>query len=75
MNKSRLLLVIVMISLVFLLFFFGLSKRDLWDPDEGRYAEIAREMIESGDYITPNLNYEDYNKKPPLFFLAIGNFL
>lgn len=68
MSYKNIFLVISVLLLVLTLFFYGLSKRDLWDPDEGRYAEIAREMIESGDYITPKLNYEDYNKKPPFFF-------
>lgn len=42
----------------------------LQDPDEGRYAEIAREMIESGDWVTPHLNYVSYFHKPPLLYWA-----
>jgi len=36
-----------------LLYLPGLGAPALWEPDEGRYAEIAREMVASGDYITP----------------------
>ena len=38
------------------------------EPDEGRYSEIPREMIESGDYNTPKLNYVKYFEKPVLFY-------
>ncbi|EFK10511.1 dolichyl-phosphate-mannose-protein mannosyltransferase [delta proteobacterium NaphS2] len=51
-----------------ILYFSGLGGYPLLDPDEGRYAEIPREMLESGDFITPRLNYVKYFEKPPLFY-------
>lgn len=50
------------------LFFILLGGRPLFVPDEGRYAEIAREMIVSSDYITPTLNSIKYFEKPVLFY-------
>lgn len=51
-----------------LLFFIFLGSRPLFTPDEGRYAEIAREMAVNGDYITPYLNSIKYFEKPVLFY-------
>ena len=51
-----------------LLFFLMLGSRPLFTPDEGRYAEIAREMVVRGDYITPTLNGIKYFEKPALFY-------
>ncbi len=45
-----------------------LGSRALSVPDEGRYVEIPREMVVSGDYLTPRLNGVKYFEKPPLFY-------
>lgn len=49
-------------------FFILTGARPLFVPDEGRYAEIAREMLASGDFITPTLNGVYYFEKPILFY-------
>jgi 4-amino-4-deoxy-L-arabinose transferase-like glycosyltransferase len=61
-----------------LLFLFGLAlflpalgTRDLWNPDEPRYAQVAREMSATGEYLVPRLNGGVYMEKPPLFFWSI----
>lgn len=51
-----------------LLFGVALGARALWGPDEGRYVEIPREMVATGDYVTPRLNGVKYFEKPPLFY-------
>ncbi len=61
---------------VFLLYFLKLGSIGITDPGEGYYVEAAREMVESGDYITPHLNYQIYFSKPILtFWLMAGSYL
>ena len=53
-----------------LIWFVNLEYRTLIKPDEGRYAEIPREMTVSGDWLTPRLNDIKYFEKPPLQYWA-----
>ena len=59
---------IVLLVLFGVLFLTGLGSAPLIDPDEGRYAEIPREMLVRGDFVTPTLNYVKYFEKPPLLY-------
>ncbi|HYL06264.1 MAG TPA: glycosyltransferase family 39 protein [Thermoanaerobaculia bacterium] len=49
---------------------WGLGSYALLDPDEGRNAEVAREMMASGDFVLPHLDGLPYLDKPVLFFAA-----
>lgn len=59
-----------LILLVAALWFVKLPGRPLAHPDEGRYAEIPREMVVTGDWVTPRLNGFAYLQKPPLQYWA-----
>jgi 4-amino-4-deoxy-L-arabinose transferase-like glycosyltransferase len=59
---------LVLLVLCCALFFGRLGVPGLTDPDEGRYAEIAREMLVTADYLTPHLNFLPYLEKPPLVY-------
>ncbi|HEX5094115.1 MAG TPA: phospholipid carrier-dependent glycosyltransferase [Burkholderiales bacterium] len=53
-----------------LAWFGTLGHRKLIKADEGRYAEIPREMVATGDWLTPRLNGYKYFEKPPLQYWA-----
>src|SRR5512147_1212259 len=59
---------VVLTLAIGLLFAFMLGSRPLSVPDEGRYVEIPREMVATGDWLTPRLNGVKYFEKPPLFY-------
>ncbi len=56
----------MVILLCAVLWFGMLGQRDLFDPDEGRYAGIPAAMVDTGDWLTPRLNDFKYFEKPVL---------
>jgi 4-amino-4-deoxy-L-arabinose transferase-like glycosyltransferase len=63
---SRPALPLLLIAL--LTFFVGLGRQAITDSDEAFYAEAAREMVETGDWLTPHFNYADRWQKPVLYY-------
>lgn len=73
MSSSYLLIrYIVLFAALFLFFILGLGSYDLSAPDEPRFALVAKEMIENGDYLILHRNERAYPDKPPLFFWTIS---
>lgn len=66
--------ILLLLLAIYFLFFFRIGARDLWTPDEPRYAQVAREMLHSGDWVVPHLNDEVYPEKPPLYFWLVAVF-
>lgn len=64
--------VLGLFAFVFVLFFYKLGSYPLFDLDEPRYAEAAREMLERGNWITPYFNYELRFDKPVFFYWLIA---
>jgi 4-amino-4-deoxy-L-arabinose transferase-like glycosyltransferase len=60
------LLLAALAAVVACVWFLTLDARHLLPADEGRYAEIAREMLASGDWVTIRYNGVKYFEKPPL---------
>ncbi|MBI5904874.1 MAG: glycosyltransferase family 39 protein [Deltaproteobacteria bacterium] len=66
-RRSRRALLLFFLA-VGITYYSALGTIPLLEPDEGRYAEIPREMLARGDFVTPHLNGVAYLEKPPLFY-------
>ena len=64
---------LILLCLSGIAWFITIDYRDLIRPDEGRYAEIAREMVVTGDWLTPRLNGFKYFEKPALQYWATAS--
>src|SRR5580704_919054 len=69
-EQGRLVRLVLIAAAALILYLPGLGRPPLWEPDEGRYGEIAREMYLSGDYVTPRDDFVRYFEKPPLVYWA-----
>ncbi|MCU1305951.1 MAG: Melittin resistance protein PqaB [Acidobacteriaceae bacterium] len=59
---------LIVVAVCLFLFFYGLGSFGLVGADEPRYAQIAREMLERNDYVTPTLNGVAWLEKPALYY-------
>ncbi len=70
LGQKTLFVIVVAVALTVL--FTGLGSAPLFNPDEGLYAEPAREMLDTGEYMTTLLNYKVRLTKPPLVIWAMA---
>ncbi len=71
MKKERSSVVLLLV-LAGVLFSINLGGYDVWPPDEPRFAEVAREMLLTGDWLAPHVNGQPYTEKPPLLFWGMA---
>jgi 4-amino-4-deoxy-L-arabinose transferase-like glycosyltransferase len=55
-------------------YFVGLNDSSIWDANEAFYVETPREMLESGDFVSPTFNYEPRLNKPVLSYWIVAAF-
>ena len=67
-GTARLLWALLILSTLYLCYFHNLGALGLVGPDEPRYAWIARDMAETGDWVTPRLYGQPWFEKPPLYY-------
>lgn len=64
---------LVLLAVAAVSFFYGLGAVGLIGPDESRYAQVSRGMLERDDWVTPVLMGEVWLDKPPLFYWAAAS--
>ncbi|NUN95626.1 MAG: glycosyltransferase family 39 protein [Candidatus Omnitrophica bacterium] len=70
MSQSR--LVFGLAALILFLAFSFQGTRGIWEPDEGFYIGAARNMVETGDWVVPQVNLRPFLEKPPLMYWGSG---
>lgn len=71
--SRRAVLWLLLVAAVFP-YFVGLNDSSIWDANEAFYVETPREMLESGDYVSPSFNYEPRFNKPVLSYWIVAAF-
>ena len=66
--------ILVLALFCIILYFTNIGGWDLWAPDEPKFGQITREMLQTNDWFIMHINREPYSDKPPLFFWIAGIF-
>ena len=74
-DKNKTWLDLLLLSLIFFISILTYGIPALFSPDETRYAEIAREMIKTHEFIVPHLDGVIYFEKPPLIYWLTAVYL
>ena len=69
--RTRVILLVILVAAI-IPYFVGLGTSSLWDANESFYAETARNMVESGDYINPSFNARPRFNKPVLPYWIVA---
>src|SRR3974390_3405890 len=64
--------IILLSGFCFLFYFLSLDRGEFRKPDETREAQVAREMVDGGDWVSLKIYGRPYIEKPPLFFWLMG---
>lgn len=70
LDRPQVAWLLLTLAVLYFCLFHGLGAMGLIGPDEPRYAAIAREMAESGDWVTPRLHGKPWFEKPVLYYWA-----
>ncbi|MGL5398218.1 MAG: ArnT family glycosyltransferase [Shewanella sp.] len=71
-NYGKVLTLLLLFATIII--FTGIGLRSPWPADEPRFAEVAREMVSTGNWLIPMRGGEAYPDKPPVFMWAIALF-
>ncbi|MBU0952754.1 MAG: glycosyltransferase family 39 protein [Elusimicrobia bacterium] len=72
MKFQKIMKYILIGAAVLFYLFAGISKSGLFDDDEAYYSEVAREMLETGNYAVPHFNYLPFLHKPALYYWFVS---
>src|SRR5438046_1596952 len=71
-DRRRIVVIAALLGISGISFFFGLGRLSMLGPDEPRFAEVAREMFATHDYVTPRVAGLAAFDKPALLYWAIA---
>lgn len=63
---------LILTCVIFFTLFFGIGGVPLLDPDEPVYAETAREMLQTGDFLSPRIFGDYWYDKPPMYYWLVA---